>query len=328
MRLLRFASALLSSLLLTGSAAQADGGKPHLVQSNQPHVFSSTEYASELDHLTAVAGQAESNPDSAGGALNELRGGWKVQGDGREFAVPTDELFDKFERLQKHPDSNVRDALLERLAAMKADAQAFQQTPQDSSGARTTLTQILARSEFHQVHGPTWFDRLKTRILSWIVHLLTIAFGSSSAPTVGRILVWGLVAVAVIALASFIYREMKRNARLETIMPEVLPVSAKQWRIWWEEAQAAAGKGMWRDAVHLAYWGGISFLEESGMWRPDQARTPREYLRLLPAESQHRAALGTLTRQLEVTWYGNEPAGADMFADTLTHLEELGCRQR
>jgi hypothetical protein len=141
-------------------------------------------------------------------------------------------------------------------------------------------------------------------------------------------LVWSLVGVAVLALAWFVYREMKRNARLETIMPEVLPVSAKQWRVWLEEAQAAAAKGLWRDAVHLAYWGGISFLEESGMWRPDQARTPREYLRLLPADSHHREALSTLTRQLEVTWYGNQPAGSETFADTLTHLEEMGCRQR
>ena len=80
-------------------------------------------------------------------------------------------------------------------------------------------------------------------------------------------------------------------------------------------------------AVNLAYWGGISFLEESGMWRPDQARTPREYLRLLPADSQHRATLSTLTRQLEVTWYGNQQASPDTFSETLIHLEELGCRQ-
>ena len=102
----------------------------------------------------------------------------------------------------------------------------------------------------------------------WIIHLLAVTFGSSSAPVIGKIFVWGLVVVALMALAWFIYREMRRNARLETIMPEVLPVSAKQWRIWMEEAQAAAAKGLWRDAVHLAYWGGISFLEENGRGVP------------------------------------------------------------
>lgn len=326
----RFATALLlSCLCLSAVAGAEDANEQHvLVQQYQPHVLSFTEYVSTLDRLTEAASHTDSDPSAAAGAMTELRGGWKVQTDGREFAVPTDEIFDQFEKLQKHPDREVRDHLLERLAAMKADAQAFRQAPLDASGARTSLTQILARSEFHQVHGPTWVDRLKIRILSWIIHLLTVTFGSSSAPVIGKIFVWGLVVVALMALAWFIYREMRRNARLETIMPEVLPVSAKQWRIWMEEAQAAAAKGLWRDAVHLAYWGGISFLEENGMWRPDRARTPREYLRLLPDESQHRAALSTLTRQLEVTWYGNQPAGAETFADTLTHLEEMGCRQR
>jgi len=327
MRLSRFATALLLSCQCLGMAADAQSSDAQGPPS-QARVLSFSEYVSELDRLTVLASQTDKDSNAAATAIAELRGGLKVQTNGGEFAIPSDGIFDQFEKLQKHPDREIRDGLLERLATMKSDAQAFQQTPPDSAAARASLAQILARSEFHQVHGPTWFDRLKARIISWIVRMLTIAFGASSAPVVGWVLVWGLVAVAVLALAWFIYREMKRNARLETIMPEVLPVSAKQWRIWLAEAQAAAAKGLWRDAIHLAYWGGISFLEESGMWRPDQARTPREYLRLLPTDSQHRTALSTLTRQLEVTWYGNQPAGAETFADTLTHLEEMGCREQ
>jgi Domain of unknown function (DUF4129) len=313
----RFATALLLiCLCLSAAASAAVGGRP----------FSVGEYTAELDRLSTLANQAHDDSHAADAALEELHGDWKVESDGQVFDINKAAVVDQFETLKKNPDSDTGN-LLERLATMKTDAQGLQQTPTDSSSVRSALTQILARSEFHQVHGPTWFDRLKTRIISWIVRLLTVAFGSSSAPVVGRVFVWLLVAIAVVALAWFIYREMKRNARRETIMPEVLPVSAKKWRVWIEEAQAAAAKGLWRDAVHLAYWGGISFLEESGMWRPDQARTPREYLRLLPADSQHRTALSTLTRQLEVTWYGDRPAGAETFAETLNHLEELGCRK-
>jgi len=306
---------LLSCLCLSAAAGAAE-----------PGILSVAEYTAELERLSTLASQVHDDSHAVDAALEDLRGDWKVESDGQVFDVNKAGVVDQFEKLKKNPDGDARN-LLERLAAMKADAQAFQQPPLDSSGSRAALNRILARSEFHQVHGPTWFDRLKMKIVSWILRLLTVTFGSSSAPVVGRILVWTLVAIAVLALAWFIYREMKRNARLETIMPEVLPVSAKQWRVWLEEAQAAAAKGLWRDAVHLAYWGGISFLEESGMWRPDQARTPREYLRLLPADSQHRTALSTLTRQLEVTWYGNQPAGSETFADTLTRLEEMGCRQ-
>jgi heme exporter protein D len=289
--------------------------------------FSLPDYLSELDRLATLANQVADDSVAAQTAIDELRGDWKVDAEGQSFTINTGWLTDQFEKLQKNPTAPVRDDILERLNAMKANAAGFQQAPADTSDSRAKLTQILSRGEFHQVHGATWWDRLKYRIGMWIFRLLSKFFGSSSAPVVGTFFVWTLVAIAVLALTYFVFRTIRQNARLETIMPEVLPVSAKQWRIWMKEARAAGAKGLWRDAVHLAYWGGISFLEESGAWRPDQARTPREYLRLLPSDSQHRSALSTLTRRLEVTWYGNETAGPETFSETLSHLEELGCRE-
>jgi heme exporter protein D len=289
--------------------------------------FSLPDYLSELDRLATLANQVADDSVAAQTAIDELRGDWKVDAEGQSFTINTGWLTDQFEKLQKNPTAPVRDDILERLNAMKANAAGFQQAPADTSDSRAKLTQILSRGEFHQVHGATWWDRLKYRIGMWIFRLLSKFFGSSSAPVVSTFFVWTLVAIAVLALTYFVFRTIRQNARLETIMPEVLPVSAKQWRIWMKEARAAGAKGLWRDAVHLAYWGGISFLEESGAWRPDQARTPREYLRLLPSDSQHRSALSTLTRRLEVTWYGNETAGPETFSETLSHLEELGCRE-
>jgi Domain of unknown function (DUF4129) len=289
-------------------------------------VYSLSEYIAELDRLSALASQAHDNPILAAKVISELRGGIEVQADDQVFNVNTTWIVDQFVRLQKGTDPEVRDRLLERIEALKADAKAFQQVQSDTASVRATLDQILDRGEFHQVHGPTWLDRLKFKVLAWIFGLISRFFSSSSVPVVGRVFVWSLVSIAVIVLAFFIYRTMKQNARMETIMPEVLPVSAKQWRVWMEEAQAAAANGLWRDAVHLAYWAGISFLEENGMWRPDHARTPREYLRLLPATSGHWSTLSTLTHQLEVTWYGNQHAGPEAFAEILRSLENLGCR--
>jgi uncharacterized protein DUF4129 len=297
------------------------------VQTVASRAFSLPEYTAELDHLSTLARQLPGNASAADSAIASLRGGWKVQAQGQTFNVGTGWMIDQFEKLQKGPDNEARDHLLQRISALKADAEAFQEAAPDATASHAILNQILARSEFHQVHGPTWLDRLKFKIAEWIFRLLSRFFGSSSAPVVGRIFVWTLVSIAVLVLAYFIYRTMKQNARLETIMPELLPVSAKQWPVWMAEAQAAAAKGLWRDAIHLAYWAGISFLEERGSWRPDQARTPREYLRLIPAASKHRPALSTLTHQLEVTWYGNQQAGPETFAETLAHLENLGCRR-
>jgi hypothetical protein len=289
-------------------------------------VFSVPEYISELDSLISLANRALENPAASRDAIDELRGDWEVGAGDQTFTISTGWLTDQFETLQKNPTSYVRDDILARLNAMKANAAGFQQPPAETSDARTQLTQILSRSEFNQVQGATWWDRLKFRIAMWIYRVLSRFFGSSSAPVVGRVFVWTLVGIAILALTYFVFRTIRQNARVETIMPGVLPVSAKQWRVWIKEAREAAAKGFWRDAVHLAYWGGISFLEESGAWRPDKARTPREYLRLLPAGSQHRSSLSTLTRRLEATWYGHEVAGPETFSETLSHLEEIGCR--
>ncbi len=296
------------------------------IYQHPPHKFSVAEYRSELDELAGFANDTLQDKTAAQTALNDFHGEWIVEADGQSFSINTDWLTDQFEKLQKDPATSVRDGILQRLSAMKADAAAFQNAPPDTQAAHQKLNEILARSEFHQVHGATWWDRFWFRVRMWIYRTLSQMFGSSSAPTVGRLFVWTLVGIAVLALAYFVFRTIRQNARLESIMLEVLPVSAKQWRVWLKEAREAAAKGLWRDAVHLAYWGGISFLEESGMWRPDQARTPREYLRLLPADSQHRATLKDLTRRLEVTWYGNEAAGPDTFSATVANLEELGCR--
>jgi hypothetical protein len=92
------------------------------------------------------------------------------------------------------------------------------------------------------------------------------------------------------------------------------------------DARLAADRGNWRDAIHLGYWCGISFLEAQGLWRPDTARTPREYLRLMPSASEHRETLSRLTRTFELVWYGTQEADGNAFFETLAQLEKLGCQ--
>jgi len=287
--------------------------------------YSLAEYTHELERLAVLAQEARNDRSAANSALEDLEGGWTVADHGQAFTIETSWMEEQFLKLKWNPDKQAYDQLIQHLRAMKADAQGFPQQPPDMSSARATLTQILSRSEFHQVRGPNWRDRLILRIEQWIVRLLSSSLGSSSVPIVGRVVVYTLMAVALGGLAFLFYRTLARSARLESIRAAVQPISAKPWRAWIQEAQAAAGNRLWRDAVHLAYWAGIAFLEENGMWRPDQARTPREYLTLL-AQSEQRSALSALTRQLEKTWYGKQPAGPEAFAESLAQLERLGCR--
>jgi hypothetical protein len=291
------------------------------------HVYSFDQYIEKLDDLSSQADKAADDSRAAENAIQELRGGWTLNTANGSFDFSTSWLVSQFEKLQAGSNADVQKQILERIAAMKVDAIAYQQPAIDNSASRAVLEKILARPEFHQVHGPTWLDRLQYKISEWLFRLLSKFVGSSSIPVIGRSVIWVLVGLAVLALAWFIYREMKRNARVEGLIPKIAPVSAKNWTVWLSEAKASAANGRWRDAVHLAYWAGISFLEASGAWRPDQARTPREYLKLITASSELRPVLSTLTQQLEVTWYGYRPAGPESFAETLTQLEKLGCRE-
>ena len=80
-----------------------------------------------------------------------------------------------------------------------------------------------------------------------------------------------------------------------------------------------------RDAVHLAYWCGIAFLEAEGAWKTDPSRTPREYLRLLAPASARVAPLAALTRSFERVWYGTDRADGATYDEAVSELRKLGC---
>ena len=318
---------VITLLLLAGcwsGVAHAESG--HSFDVRPKRELSVAEYLAELDHISALAAEAGEKPEAREEAMAELRGGWVVVANGQKFTVASDAISQQFEQLRNGSRGESREWLLRRLQALRSDALAFEKTPADPAPARALLNDILVRREFHHAQGDSWFERLKYQMLTWIVRLLARVLGSSSVPTVGTIFVWALVVAAVSVLAVVAYRTIGRGARLASVIPPLAPEQAKRWSAWMVEAQAAAAEGLWREAVHGAYWAGISFLEENGMWKPDQTRTPREYISLLPAASEYRATLLALTRQLELTWYGNQRADRDTFSETLGLLEKLGCQ--
>ena len=176
------------------------------------------------------------------------------------------------------------------------------------------------------MRGPTFIDRLAQRLIAIVLSVLELLFRSSAIPTISKVFVYGLIGLAVLTLGYVAYRQIKSAGGRESVVPSDLPVSAKSWGLWLADAHAAAAKNNWREAIHLAYWAGIAFLEQMGTWRPDRARTPREYLRLLSNSSEHRETLTALTRIFELTWYAKREATAGAFAQTMQALERLGCR--
>jgi len=287
--------------------------------------ISLSEYLSELHRLSQAIDNLQNDPRACSKLVRTLPARWVVHSDGQTFEIGTDGLMDQLAEFQKSPHDAVQ-GLRQRIRALQSDAEAFAQPPADVSGLRVRLSSILSRPEFRDVQGPTWWDRLKGKILELVARLLRRIFGSSAFPVVNKIVVWTVITLAVIAAAWWTYKAMQRNVQVETIIPAPTSVSAKSWPIWMKEAHSAATEGRWRDAIHSAYWSGVSCLEDQGLWRPDRARTPREYLRLLPSASEYRTALSGLTRQFETVWYGYEPAGPESFQEALLYLDRLGCR--
>jgi len=288
--------------------------------------LSLAQYIEALDDSHRIAQKLKDDPSTGVDLLQALpESSWRVRDDGKDFYIPTASLRHDVEDWQKKNSDALRERITAQLDALRSDARDYQRPPSDVRPRHVLLDSILARREFKGVHGPTWLDRLKQRLMELLFRWLGRAFASSAIPTISDVLVYGVMVLAVLGVAYWMYRSIRESANLETIMPQPLAVSTKQWPIWLREARAAGARGDWREAVHLAYWSGISFLEAQGRWHADAARTPREYLRLLPASSEQQPALRALTNKLEIVWYGMGEAGPEAFQQTLVELERLGC---
>jgi hypothetical protein len=93
-------------------------------------------------------------------------------------------------------------------------------------------------------------------------------------------------------------------------------------REWAAKARAALRDGDAREAIRCGYHAVLFRLEEQGVWRVDESRTPREYLSLLKAQDARHAALVDLTREFEQVWYAARPADG---RGLLERLEVFGC---
>jgi hypothetical protein len=297
------------------------------------------QYRAELDSLLSATQELDSSGKPTPQLLTVVPPSWRVHTDQREFEISAEGLRRDVRRYEKEKNAANASVVRARLRSLRSDLDGYEKPPLDASASRAELNSILARPEFSEDHGPKWLsgvrewlDELRESLLDvlrrglrFLFHIFQRLFGLSSIPTIGKYFVYGLMGLAVLAFAYFAYRTIVRGSDLEGVALANLPVSAKEWVVWLSEARAAAAKREWRDAIHLAYWAGISFLERQGMWKPDRARTPREYLRLLGA-NEYRETLTALTRIFELAWYANRGASERSFSETLQELEKLGCR--
>jgi Domain of unknown function (DUF4129) len=288
------------------------------------------EYRQQLQELTAKVDSLRDHPEETGATETVIPDTVTVIAGKSEITVSYRDLKNDLATFFK-ADVQKRSAMLPQiqnyLQALRAEADAFEQGT-DTEPARRKLTAILARSEFRKAGGPSAKDVLLAKIFGWLLRVLgRLSVAGRSRFDLFQILVYLLIGAALILLLLWTVRRLRRPPE-EPAMREIIPFapSARSWHVWLAEARALAQQQDWRGAIHLAYWAGISFLEEHGAWKPNRARTPREYLQLVGLRSSRYPALAALTRKFEVVWYGHRNAAESDFQETLGQLEKLGCR--
>ena len=308
-------------LLLAASPAQA---------ADVHDKVSLTQYRERLAQAQQQVSDLATHPDRAESIRASLPESWDVSAsDGSSFEVNTEFLTTALTDFQKSTPEKKKTLLQHlqtRLEGMQAASVEYESARTVDQPMRDRLDQILAAREFNAVQGPTAWEIFWEKVGLWITKWLSkINPHLPDAEGLGTIFVWIVITAVICVLAIYLYRVYRRQP--PTIQREILPFvpSSKSWRVWLAEARAESAAGRWRDAIHLSYWAGVSYLEALGSWKPDRARTPREYIRAI-GQSPHKPVFVSLTRRFENVWYGGRDAGNSDFEAAVSELEELGCR--
>ncbi|HWY68883.1 MAG TPA: DUF4129 domain-containing protein [Terriglobales bacterium] len=324
----RLAGVALSLLTLSLPCGAADDAAPDDSDTRQ---VSLAQYTQELARIDAQLKMLPEHPEEAGSVRSSIPDEWELKTQSGTFEIDNEDLREK---LQQY-DSNVRrrGEILPELEftveGQLEDAKNYDR-PADAN-ARNKLEGILKGREYHSVSkSQSPLERFKDALLGWFIRQLRKLFRAAVAhPRASQVLLWSIIGLVILGFATWLYFLLRRTIRDEYSHPrdggEFIP-SSKHWQQWMREARAAAERSDWREAVHLGYWGGVSYLESAGAWKPDRARTPREYLRLLPDVSDRRVPLDGLTRRFELTWYASQAASSADFDFAVAQLEKLGCR--
>jgi Domain of unknown function (DUF4129) len=296
-------------------------------------------FAAELQRIGSKIETNKANPARLAALRKDLPSHWEVVTQERRYSISAESLNALLQDAEKAKDAKSFAAKAGEAAAWAFDlaAQVRAYAGADSgaaSGAAAALQRILNRREFGAVKGPSAWDLLKQRIYEWIANVFLSVFQQVGRyPMSARIFFWAVIVAVVVWLAMVLFRYWTRKARLDELEAPDSVAYLRTWQEWIQASREAAARGDYREAVHSAYWAGISFLEDREVVGKDRTRTPREYVRLVSNSTQlmatgrkTRDALSALTVTLEQVWYGRKPASNQDFANALQSVEALGCQ--
>ncbi len=273
---------------------------------------------------------AASDASGARDIVASLPPAWRVRHGADEFNVTTDWIAAPLHQAAARPGewTKTRTTVAARVEAVHREAldlQEDEQEPDDGTAltpaaARAALRDVLARRELKQRDDARLSNSMRQRIQQWLAELFQrLPISRNAATTFSRVFAWVVALGALAALATYLYRARLPRRTLTALAIEVPRATSAEWAA---RAYAALRAGDAREAMHCGYHAILFRLEEQGVWRVDDSRTPREYVHLLPAHDARRAAFIDLTRRFEQTWYGSRAADGP---GLLSHLEAFGC---
>jgi hypothetical protein len=310
----------LAALLLLAGAVRASVQPP---LTYPQYVETLQSYQDQLNQLGSTPQQALEFRDSIPDALT-------VQTSHGDLTVETAFLregLNRFLTVRPAQKRGVLNGLSTRLQAMRTEADLYEQPNRADNAMRKRLEQILSSHEFNRVRGPNALELFKQRVQAWIEkQLRKLGNKVPDIQNAGQIFVWVMIALASAVAAVWLYRISRQN--FADTRREVLPFlpSSRSWHDWLSSAREKAAQGRWRDAIHFGFWAAVSRLESEGVWPPDKARTPREYLNAIPYSSLAREPFSAISRRFESSWYANSLTTEADFAAFSSDLERLGCR--
>jgi hypothetical protein len=282
-------------------------------------------FVAELDRVAAAVAATDAS------GLAELRTQvperWVVREGSVQFDVPAAWIAVPLQAAARDTSSwpDVRTKLLARIASVRTDAQSLAARPVAANGqlARVTLQEVLARPEFAGRRSATWIKLLKEQVSQWLLRFWQRMGGERLGRRSTAIaLAWIAALAALFVLSWWLVSILVRTSpgsRLHLLPAQSRRLSARAW------AQQAVSAADPREAARCAYHAAVRRLEEEGAWRVDDARTPREYLRLLPSGHGRRTILTDMTYRFEQIWYGGRTATADDMQHVIAGLKDLGC---
>lgn len=290
-----------------------------------------SEYRNQLHDIVDRVATLKIDPSQSGELVRDIPDQLTVTTASGDVTVNFKSLKNdlaEFTRADQQKRAGLLSRIQDYVQALNAAAGGYEKPGADASAGRGKLSEILSRREFNKVKGPDAKDAFLARVFRGLSRILRrLALRGGSGFDWLQFFIYLLVGSAICLLLIWTIRRLRRPKE-ELPQRDIMPFSpsARSWRKWLDEARALAQQQDWRNAIHLAYWAGISYLEEHGAWKPNRARTPREYLHLVGTRAVQYPVLAALTRKLELVWYGYGTAVESDFQETLGQLEKLGCR--